>query len=238
MSVECDRVPDLPDLLARWCSVARAQSLLTLGTPEAVLDVIDPPAGTAGFAAAIERVALAKAHLAMDQPHLVRKLLEPLIDNEFDATFLGPAVDTRILLALAAARENRDNAALTLITEAIDLAQPEGLLQPFLDGGRPAAILIARHRQVGARHRDFTSQLLTTSSAGGGSSPATPVEHLTERELIVLHYLPTMLKAGEIAKELYVTVNTVKSHMRAIYRKLGVATRREAVDRARALNLL
>ena len=59
------------------------------------------------------------------------------------------------------------------------------------------------------------------------------VEHLTERELIVLHYLPTMLKAGEIASDLYVSVNTVKAHLRSMYRKLGVSNRREAVERAR-----
>lgn len=54
----------------------------------------------------------------------------------------------------------------------------------------------------------------------------------------MLRYLPTMLKAADIAKDLYVTVNTVKSHLRSIYRKLDVTTRREAVERARALNLL
>ncbi len=60
-------------------------------------------------------------------------------------------------------------------------------------------------------------------------SAALMVEHLTERELIVLHYLPTMLKAGEIASDLYVSVNTVKAHLRSMYRKLGVSNRREAV---------
>ena len=47
--------------------------------------------------------------------------------------------------------------------------------------------------------------------------------------MIVLHYLPTMLKAGEIASDLYVSVNTVKAHLRSMYRKLGVSNRREAV---------
>ena len=72
------------------------------------------------------------------------------------------------------------------------------------------------------------------------SAPPVPLlpEHLTERELIVLRYLPTMLKAAEIANDLFVTVNTVKSHLRAIYRKLDVTTRRAAVERARELNLL
>ena len=64
------------------------------------------------------------------------------------------------------------------------------------------------------------------------------VEHLTERELIVLHYLPTMLKAGEIAADLFVSVNTVKAHLRSIYRKLGVSNRREAVERARTIGLM
>jgi LuxR family maltose regulon positive regulatory protein len=64
------------------------------------------------------------------------------------------------------------------------------------------------------------------------------VDPLTERESIVLHYLPTMLKAGEIADDLYVSVNTVKAHLRAIYRKLGVANRRDAVERARTSGLL
>ncbi len=54
----------------------------------------------------------------------------------------------------------------------------------------------------------------------------------------MLRYLPTMLKAAEIASDLFVSVNTVKQHNKSIYRKLGAITRRDAVDRARALNLL
>jgi DNA-binding NarL/FixJ family response regulator len=71
-----------------------------------------------------------------------------------------------------------------------------------------------------------------------GSPTVLVSEHFIERELIVLRYLPTMLKAGEIAKDLYVTVNTVKSHLRAIYRELDVTPRRDAVERVRALNLI
>jgi LuxR family maltose regulon positive regulatory protein len=98
--------------------------------------------------------------------------------------------------------------------------------------------LITRHRRIGARHLNFTSHLLPAHPAAESHSGLPATEHLTERELIVLRYLPTMLKAAEIAKDLYVTVNTVKSHMRAIYRKFDVTTRRDAVERARALNLI
>jgi len=65
-----------------------------------------------------------------------------------------------------------------------------------------------------------------------------PNESLTERERTVLSYLPTMLKSAEIVSDLFVSANTVKSHLQSIYRKFGVNTRRGAVDRVRGLKLL
>jgi ATP/maltotriose-dependent transcriptional regulator MalT len=61
---------------------------------------------------------------------------------------------------------------------------------------------------------------------------------LTERELAVLQLLPTQLSTREIAGELYVSVNTVRSQAQGVYRKLGVTTRAEAVAHARRLGLL
>jgi LuxR family maltose regulon positive regulatory protein len=80
----------------------------------------------------------------------------------------------------------------------------------------------------------------------GPSAPRPPLptrpgrggDRLSDRELAVLSYLPTMLTTAEIAAELYVSVNTVKTHLKSIYRKLDVARRRDAVHRARALHLL
>jgi LuxR family transcriptional regulator, maltose regulon positive regulatory protein len=63
-------------------------------------------------------------------------------------------------------------------------------------------------------------------------------ESLSAREVAVLRFLPTMMSNGEIAAELFVSVNTVKTHLKAIYRKLDVPDRREAVRRARELELL
>ncbi|WP_238439263.1 helix-turn-helix domain-containing protein, partial [Frankia nepalensis] len=76
--------------------------------------------------------------------------------------------------------------------------------------------------------------------APGGGLPALTraTDRLSDRELAVLSYLPTMLTTAEIAAELYVSVNTVKTHLKSIYRKLDVARRRDAVHRARALHLL
>jgi LuxR family maltose regulon positive regulatory protein len=69
-------------------------------------------------------------------------------------------------------------------------------------------------------------------------SPARPAEPLTDRELLVLGYLPSRLSTQEIARLLYLSVNTVKTHLRNIYRKLDVERRRDAVNRAREMDLL
>jgi LuxR family maltose regulon positive regulatory protein len=163
-------------------------------------------------------------------------LLTPVLET--GASFLGLAVEARILLALAADREHRDTAALTQLTEAIDLAEAEKMIRPFLDAGTPLRGLIVRHRHIVARHLQFTEALLSPQALLEARETGLADEHLTERELIVLRYLPTMLKAGEIAADLFVSINTVKAHLRSIYRKLDVTSRRAAVDRARELNLL
>ena len=76
------------------------------------------------------------------------------------------------------------------------------------------------------------------SPAPDPAAPAPLLEPLSEAELRVLGFLPTNLSAGGIASELYVTVHTVKTHMRRIYAKLDVHDRAAAVHRARALGLL
>jgi len=64
------------------------------------------------------------------------------------------------------------------------------------------------------------------------------VEQLTDRELAVLRFLPTQMTLREIAAELFVSLNTVKTHSSAVYRKLGVSDRKAAVHAARTLGLL
>ena len=64
------------------------------------------------------------------------------------------------------------------------------------------------------------------------------LEPLTERERVVLEYLPSMMSNAEIAQQMLISVNTVKTHLKAVYRKLGVERRRDAVVRARQLEML
>jgi len=70
------------------------------------------------------------------------------------------------------------------------------------------------------------------------TADARRLEGLTNGETRVLHYLPSNLSAREIAGELYLSVNTVKTHQRHLYRKLGARSRTQAVEQARALGLL
>jgi LuxR family maltose regulon positive regulatory protein len=88
-------------------------------------------------------------------------------------------------------------------------------------------------------HTAFTADLLRLVGATGPPD-VTPggIMALSDRETEVLRYLPTMLTAAEIGEELGVSVNTIKAHMRAIYRKLGTPRRRQAVARARERGLI
>ena len=88
--------------------------------------------------------------------------------------------------------------------------------------------------------RAFAGELLASLSEQPVAvrSPIALRDPLTERELTVLRFLPTMMSNAEIADELYVSVNTVKTHVKHLYRKLDVRDRRSAIRRARELRLL
>src|SRR5205823_13758776 len=95
----------------------------------------------------------------------------------------------------------------------------------------------------GTAHRALVDELLTDLGPGAANgSPAAQdrelLDPLTEREETVLRFLPTLLSNAEIASELFVSINTVKAHVKSIYRKLGTSRRKDAVLRARELRLL
>ena len=242
------RAGAIPPMLSLLCAVARAGADLADGQPEAALARLDPDDSTGparvgrptGYARWYAAVARSEAWLRLDRP--ANALAEV---DRFEANtvpYVGPLVAGKVLAAVACLRTNRQTAALAALSEAIEHAAPMGLLRPFVAAGTELSPLIDKHRHVIARHLDFTGGLMARPSAadpaGGPARPAPPIEALTERELTILVYLPTMFKSSEIASDLAITINTVKTHQQSIYRKLGVNSRREAVDRARALRLL
>jgi len=145
---------------------------------------------------------------------------------------------------VAARRSGTDAEAAKLLEEALALAEPHDLYRPFLDAGGAVhsaiALLVAPASPVAgfaARvHERFVTQ---PSSRAAGSGPA---EHeasaLTASELAVLRLLRSYMSNQDIADTLFLSVNTVKTHLRSVYYKLGVSSRREAVERGVRLRIL
>ena len=143
------------------------------------------------------------------------------------------------VLESVARRELNDRAgAATSIEHALALAEPDSFRRPFVDGGPAVQTLLVEQIRRGtdtARRRP--DRAFERRAANVSITKAELLEPLSERERAILRYLPTMMSNAEIASELFVSVNTVKTHLKSIYRKLG-ARRREAVERARRLELL
>jgi LuxR family maltose regulon positive regulatory protein len=156
------------------------------------------------------------------------------------------------LLALATHKLNRTDEALVILGRAVALAEPGGFIQPFADLGPELAALLQElvaHGIADGSLEPATIHYLYQLSpalpqpdkghiAAELSSAAGLVEPLTEREMEVLTLLSRRLSNQEIARELVITVGTVKQHTNRIYGKLGVEGRRQAVDRASTLGLL
>ena len=104
-------------------------------------------------------------------------------------------------------------------------------------GCSPSSIATRAAPRRMLRSRPSSSGCWRAERPGARSRSCCPTS-LTERELAILRYLPTIMSNREIARQLYVSVNTVKTHLKQIYRKLGVASRRDAIARARELHLL
>ncbi|HEY5880153.1 MAG TPA: LuxR C-terminal-related transcriptional regulator, partial [Nakamurella sp.] len=229
------RSPAIPPGIRRWAAVAGAQALLAAGIPTEAIDRLGEPGDDRGFANAWHRVWLARAHLELGALPRVEEVLRPLTEPGW--RYREPVIAARLLLASVAEKQHRDGVALTHFSTAVELAEPEGIRRPFLQLSGRLAGTLRRYRVLDGAGAAFVAEFTGGPSTDGPDGPGR-LEQLTERELIVLKYLPTMLKAGEIADDLYVSVNTVKAHLRSIYRKLGVGNRREAVERARVLGLL
>ncbi|MGO2702550.1 MAG: LuxR C-terminal-related transcriptional regulator, partial [Cellulosimicrobium funkei] len=137
--------------------------------------------------------------------------------------------------ALARAGTRRVDAPLG---RALDLAAAERVVRPFL-AVRGTELDEPLARAV-ARRGDALAALLRThlDAPGRAPEPVPLVEPLTERELAVLAVLPSMASNAEVAADLFVSVNTVKAHLKSVYRKLGVGSRREAVRRGRELGVV
>jgi LuxR family transcriptional regulator, maltose regulon positive regulatory protein len=181
------------------------------------------------------RIGLVTLRLAQDKPHEAIAALAPVLDGSVSLPWPAWLAQAFLLEAIARDALGDPGAAGRALEHALDLAEPDGVLTMFLL--HPVPGLLERH----ARHRTSHAALVAEIHgllAGQRPAPRPSLETLSNSEIRVLRYLPTNLSAQEIASELYVSPNTVKTHMHHLYAKLGTHRRAAAVEHARALGLL
>lgn len=178
---------------------------------------------------------LARLRLAAGEPAAASAVLAPWLEQ----AGLSPVVAVELWMTAALAREALDEpaAAVAALERALGYAEPDGFRHELLEHAPAVRELLRRTIRAGTAHRAFAGELLEVLE-DDDARPLALAEPLSEREEAVLRCLPTMLSNREIAEELYVSVNTVKTHLKHIYRKLDASDRRSAVRRARELRLL
>jgi LuxR family transcriptional regulator, maltose regulon positive regulatory protein len=184
-------------------------------------------------------VALARTALAEDDVSAACDHLDSVL--ELPGAPKATRVEAAVLRSIAAERRESDDEAHRWIELALDVAEPDAIRRPFTDAGPEVGWILRRAIRQGTAHRWLAGSLLAVldgREVAEGHAARELLEPLSARETVVLRYLPTLLSNQEIAGELFVSVNTVKTHLKSIYRKLGVSDRREAVRLARELRLV
>jgi LuxR family maltose regulon positive regulatory protein len=203
---------------------------------------------------------LLKARIDIAQGQLV-PALALLAQVRRDAEAAGiilHAVEARALQAVAYRAQGKFDAALEALGGALQLAESHGYVRVLLDEGPPMRALLREAAKRGIAP-EFVAQLLVAFDEAGDDGPRSmddaqsirapepttlgptvlaPIEPLTEREIEVLRLIAAGLTNREVAEALYLSTNTVKSHLKHIYGKLDVHSRAHAVHRARELAIL
>ncbi|WP_405459990.1 LuxR C-terminal-related transcriptional regulator [Paenibacillus sp. HJGM_3] len=173
----------------------------------------------------------------------VMGLLKRLLQAAEEGERTGCAIEILVLQALAYHMQGDIPAALVPLERALILAEPEGYIRIFVDEGRPMAALLEAAVKQGIAPNYVRGLLESLGNvevrATGKQVVSKPLmEPLSERERDVLRLLGTDLNGPEIARELRVSLNTLRTHTKNIYDKLEVNNRRTAVRRAVELDLL
>jgi LuxR family maltose regulon positive regulatory protein len=191
-------------------------------------------------------IALALVRHAQGRPQDAIDALAPVLDGsapvirELPVMHEFTAVQAQMVAACAWMELGDGRASEAAVEQALALAEPERLVLPFALA--PGRELLERHPRHASAHAALLTTILDILHRGSAVPPSGAVlelaEPLSPSELRVLGYMPSNLSSPEIAGELILSVNTVKTHMRHIYGKLRAHNRSEAVKIARELGLL
>jgi LuxR family maltose regulon positive regulatory protein len=250
-------LPALRSISARKARILVAQDRLTKAL-EWVREQGLSPDNDLCYLREFEHITLARILIAqyqkdrVDGPlHAAMRLLDRLLQAAEDGRRMGSVIEILVLQALAYQAEGDITPALMSLERALTLAEPEGYVRIFVEEGKPMADLLTR---VGENWSSFLAKQVVSPQTliepevrpakdmldEPESRPTrlSLVETLSKRELEVLRLLRTDLNGPEIARELVVSLSTVRTHTQNIYTKLGVNNRRAAIRRAEELHLL
>jgi LuxR family maltose regulon positive regulatory protein len=193
-------------------------------------------------------ISQARVHLAQGDAVAALAALDPWRQRVEAKGWQEERLRVIVLQAVAYHASGDTQTSVRLLDEALDLAEPGGYIRLFLDEGVSMAQLLSEAIARGVRP-EHAGRILAVFGAEGTTSehklvqpPSRPtkslVEPLSQRELVVLRLLATDLDGPEIARELNISLNTLRTHSKNIYSKLGVTNRRAAISRAGELDLL
>ena len=234
-----------PHVLLPVVRACMLHALIRLGETEQVEQALtEMQADERGSTAT--RTAEAALRLTRADPRAARDVLAARARVDYARPGAHPVWEVAALVLEAITCDALDlpEHAAKALEQALSLAAPDHVLFPLLL--HPAPSLLKRHNEQGTAHSALIREILTRIGAHDAAVPAAtslaPSAHLRDplsgSEMRVLRYLPTNLSAPEIAAELSLSVNTVRTHMRHVYEKLGAHGRSEAVELARAHGLI
>jgi LuxR family transcriptional regulator, maltose regulon positive regulatory protein len=254
-------LPDLYPIAAMKARIWVAQGRL-IQALEWVREQGLSPADDLGYLREFEHTTLAMILIAQyrndrmdDSIHSALNLLDRLLQAAEEGSRMGSLIEILVLQALAHQARGNITSALLELERALTIAEPEGYVSIFVDGGKPMAELLNRFKAKDGTHRvkeyslkllsafnmqkelhPFGSTHLEKNKPSSSSQPL--IEPLSERELEVLRLLRSELTGPEIARDRMVSLSTIRTHTQNIYAKLGVNNRRAAVRRAEELDLI
>jgi LuxR family transcriptional regulator, maltose regulon positive regulatory protein len=228
--------PRIPPLLAVMRDVMLADMDTSLGRPHAALKLLRNYRGSE--LAVLTAIPCARAHLALNDLRSAQDRVRAVMTTPSTQTGRFVLVEAMLCDAEIAQRSDDPARALEILIRALEIAQGEIVL-PFLNMKDVFGALLTRHPMVAGQWPVPQPPIPADPAAGPPAVNSRDLpEPLTQRELTILRFLATSMSTLEIADELCLSVNTVKTHLAAIYRKLPANRRREAVVRARELELL
>jgi LuxR family maltose regulon positive regulatory protein len=211
------------DAVARWCKLARL-----------------PLEGSLAVGREAEYLVLARYFLVVQQFSDALALLAHLWEEAAMGRRVSVMVEIRILQALTLHARNDVGEALNALKHGVELAEKTGIVRLFIDGGLPICEMLKK-LATDTHSTSHVHRLLghvVNAMPADGVAPATiNVPELSKKEQRVLQCLAQGMSNQKIAEALFVSPNTIKTHMRNIYSKLGVNNRLQAVDQLRKLGM-